>query len=328
MAYNLERAASQPVPTALRDELAQREMTELPRKLEKQGSIIDRLHAEERASADEARGGGKRPTHAGRKGSQIEWEDLEQQFRETLHVSSCGLRLLAPVGVVRFSDPELELKWRRYVRISDLHKHYLLCRNIALMLLLLLASAGSTLFYTYRRVLQLDADILDSDSSSGETGETSEGLSDDAVATLSLERGLAAHRRYLALLFTLLFGVHLLVSIVLLVVFRSADRRARERGGLDDLGGRSSHTFSAKARAATTPVPGAGSWKNLSDEYGAKPISRSVSAGDHAAKASSFGPRRGEVETFLDFRKVRGPLQSSFEPALMHEDPSNTSPEA
>ena len=61
-------------------------MTELPRKLEKQGSIIDRLHAEDsRASADEARGGGKRPTHAGRKGSQIDWEDLEQQFRETLH---------------------------------------------------------------------------------------------------------------------------------------------------------------------------------------------------------------------------------------------------
>ena len=50
MAYNLERAASQPVPTALRDELAQREMTELPRKLEKQGSIIDRLHAEDLAN--------------------------------------------------------------------------------------------------------------------------------------------------------------------------------------------------------------------------------------------------------------------------------------
>ena len=58
-------------------------MTELPWKLEKQGSIIDRLHAEERAGG-QGRGGGKRPTHAGRKGSQIEWEDLEQQFRETL----------------------------------------------------------------------------------------------------------------------------------------------------------------------------------------------------------------------------------------------------
>ena len=69
-----------------------------------------------------------------------------------------------------------------------------------------------------------------SDSSSGETtGETSEGLSDDAVATLSLERGLAAHRRYLALLFTLLFGVHLLVSIVLLIVFRSGPSNVSPR---------------------------------------------------------------------------------------------------
>ena len=151
---------------------------------------------------------------------------------------------------------------------------------------------GFDLFYTHRRVLQLDADILDSDSSPARP--------ENLRGPLPLERGLAAHRRYLAPLHPPLRRPPPRLNRFP-TVFRSADRRAR-RARPRRPGRARPRTPSPPKRAPPPPPSRAPARGRTSPTSTARPISR-VSAGDHASKTSSFGPRRGEVETILTFAR-------------------------